>query len=184
MIQSKNRAFWMGASDMDFVMGNWTTATFKKWWLEKLGIHQNDIQTKAMMVGNAFEGKVLDTIPGIIKNTQIIIPELRLRVNLDGNTQDHIYEVKTTKNEYKLTKSHWRQTQAEMLAWKLKYGEYPELTLLSYQGTDQEYQNYFTPIDPGRLKQHPVSPDEAFAEECIKRLEKLTDALNRGVLPC
>ena len=77
------------------VVGNWNTKTFEKWWLEKLGLNKNNLSTEAMKAGNNYEHKILDAleIKELEKDKQIIID--RLRVNLDGNTNTCIYEVKT-----------------------------------------------------------------------------------------
>ena len=74
MITNKDRSGWFGASDTSFVIGNYNTKTFKNWWLEKLGIRQNTFVNKAMKVGTYYEHKILDTIPNIKKDRQILIP--------------------------------------------------------------------------------------------------------------
>ena len=73
------------------VVGNWTTRTFEKWWLEKLGLYKNELTTEAMQTGTNYEHKILDAlkVEGLKKDKQIIID--RLRVNLDGNTDTWIY---------------------------------------------------------------------------------------------
>ena len=38
MIASKDRSGYFGASDVDKIVGNYNTKSFKKWWLEKIGI--------------------------------------------------------------------------------------------------------------------------------------------------
>ena len=118
MIQSQDRSGYFGASDTSMVVGNWKTKTFEKWWLEKLGLNKNNLSTEAMKAGNNYEHKILDAleIEGMEKDKQIIID--RLRVNLDGNTDTCIYEVKThnINKEFKVSKQYWRQAQVEMYA--------------------------------------------------------------------
>ena len=98
MIQSQDRSYYIGASDTSMVVGNWTTKTFENWWLEKLGLNKNNFSTEATKAGNNYEHKILDSleIENLEKDKQIIID--RLRVNLDGNTNACIYEVKTHKS--------------------------------------------------------------------------------------
>lgn len=100
MIQSKDRSGYFGASDTDYIIGNTNTASFAKWWLTKLGITSNTFENEAMNAGNNFEHKILDSLRFPIEyDTQIILEPLLLRINLDGNTDDTIYEVKTYRYE-------------------------------------------------------------------------------------
>lgn len=180
MITNRDRSWWFGASDTSYVVGNWATASFKKWWLEKLGLRQNGIQTKAMKCGNAFEHKILDFI-GCRKDHQILIPELHLRVNYDGDRDGTIYEVKTHKAEkpFKVSKAYWRQAQVEMYAMGTT-----ELYIVSYPLSDQEYANYFTPVDTERIKYDKVEYDKDFIEsEYLPRLKALCGFLERGEMP-
>ena len=122
MIQSQDRSNFIGASDTSYVVGNWTTKSFENWWLEKIGIYKNNLKTEAMQAGNNFEHKILDAleIENLEKDKQIIID--RLRVNLDGNTETCIYEVKTHNidNEFKVSKQYWRQAQIESYCLPLR----------------------------------------------------------------
>ena len=122
MIQSKDRSGYIGASDTSYVVGNWNTKSFDNWWLEKIGIRTNKLNTEALMAGNNYEHKILEAleIPNLEMDKQIIIN--KLRVNLDGNTDDCIYEVKThnANKEFKVTKQYWRQAKVEMYESKIK----------------------------------------------------------------
>lgn len=186
MIADKDRAFWIGASDTSYVVGNWKTATFKKWWLEKLGLRKNEINTKAMKCGNAFEHKILDCI-GCEKDKQLLFPELALRVNYDGTiTPTNIYEVKTHKEEkgFKVSKAYWRQAQVEMFGFSLKYGKVPELNIVSYGLSEREYKNYFAEIEPEKIKFHKVEYDSEFIEKTyIPRLNIIHKCILDGVMP-
>ena len=51
MIHNHDRSGWFGASDTSTIMGNWETETFRKWWLEKLGLRENRFHTPAMSIG-------------------------------------------------------------------------------------------------------------------------------------
>ena len=182
MIQSQDRSFYIGASDTSMVVGNWKTKTFEKWWLEKLGLHKNNFQTEATMAGNNYEHKILDSleIENLEKDKQIIID--RLRVNLDGNTDTCIYEVKTynSEKEFKVSKQYWRQSQIEMYA----SGIY-KLYIVAYALVENDYKNYFNEIDKERLQLIPIEYDEQFIiNEYLPKLEILTKCLKEGVFPC
>lgn len=184
MIANKDRSGWFGASDTSMVVGNWETASFKKWWLVKLGLAESTLQTKAMKVGNAYEHRILETIPGVEMDNQILIPELHLRVNLDGNTQKKIYEVKTSKHEvFKVTAGYRRQSQVEMFAFEYANGFVPELEILAYRLTPADYLNYFNPIDPNRLSHIPIPYDVSFIQMYLPRLKYLGKCLEEGRMP-
>lgn len=163
------------------VVGNWTTKTFEKWWLEKLGLNKNDIKTEAMQTGTNYEHKILDAlkIDGLEKDKKIITD--RLRVNLDGNTDTCIYEVKThnIEKEFKVSKQYWRQAQVEMFASNIH-----KLYIVAYGLQENDYKNYFNKIDKNRIKLLQVDYDEKFiTEEYIPKLEILTRCLKEGVFP-
>lgn len=181
MIATKDRRGWFGASDTSYVVGNWETKTFRQWWLTKLGLHENNLTTKAMKAGTAYEHRILDAYrPGIRKDHQILLPELRLRVNYDGDDGKTIYEVKTFRGdkEFKVSKSYWRQAQAEMYA----YGT-TELYILAYPLGDQEYKNYFSEIDVSKIQIHKIDYDIGFVEdEYLPKLRVLKECLEAGRL--
>ena len=182
MITSQNRSYYIGASDTNFVVGNWNTKTFEKWWLEKLGFYKNELKTEAMQTGNNYEHKILDAlkIERLEKDKQIIID--RLRVNLDGNTDVCIYEVKThsVEKEFKVTKQYWRQAQVEMFASNIH-----KLYIVAYGLQENDYKNYFNKIDKERIKVFQVDYDEKFIiEGYLPKLEILTRCLKEGVFPC
>ena len=182
MIASQDRSYYIGASDTSMVVGNWTTKTFEKWWLEKLGLNKNDLKTEAMQTGTNYEHKILDAleIDGLEKDKKIIID--RLRVNLDGNTDTCIYEVKThnIEKEFKVSKQYWRQAQVEMFASNIH-----KLYIVAYGLQESDYKNFFNTIDKDRIKLLQVDYDEKFiTEEYIPKLEILTRCLKEGVFPC
>ena len=62
MIASKDRSNYFGASDTKYIVGNWNTKTFEKWWLIKLGLHQSNFTNESMLAGTNFEHKTLDSL--------------------------------------------------------------------------------------------------------------------------
>ena len=181
MIQSQDRSEYIGASDTSMVVGNWNTKTFERWWLEKIGIYKNNLSNEAIKAGNNYEHKILDAleIEDLQKDNQIIID--RLRVNLDGNTDTCIYEVKTHKNEkeFKVSKQYWRQAQVEMYASGIK-----KLYIVAYGLVEKDYINYFNSIDKSRIEMFEIKYDEKFIqEEYIPRLKYLTKCLKEGRYP-
>lgn len=178
MIHDQDRSGWFGASDTGIIMRRWDTDTFYKWWLEKLGIERSTYTNKYMAAGTAYEGRVLDYLGIEKRDRQIRIPKYRIRVNLDGETRDTIHEVKTHKDEYKLSVGHWGQAQVEMFAAK------KELVINSYRMTDAEYANFFLPIDPKRLREHPVPYDYHWiTRKYLPRIVVLCESLKKGAMP-
>ncbi len=181
MIQSQDRSYYIGASDTSIVVGNWRTKTFEKWWLEKLGLNKSNLSTEAMKAGNNYEHKILESlkIEGLEMDKQIIMD--RLRVNLDGNTNTCIYEVKTHKKEkeFKVSKQYWRQAQVEMYASKIH-----NLYIVAYALQESDYSNYFNKIDNSRIEKIKIDYDEQFIqEEYLPKLKILSECLEKGVFP-
>lgn len=182
MIESKDRSGWFGASDVDKIVGNWSTKSWLEWWLVKLGVARNDIETIAMNAGTHKEHQILEYIsPFMETDKQILIPELRLRINLDGNLDKHIYEVKThsATKAFKPSQKYVRQVMVQMYGLNTKYAE-----IVSYGLTEEDYKNYFLPIDPDRLMRHPVTYDEKWIRTVfLPRVRYLAECLDKGTLP-
>ena len=181
MIQSQDRSYYIGASDTSMVVGNWKTKSFENWWLEKIGLRQNKLNNEAIKAGNNYEHKILETleIEGLEKDKQIIID--RLRVNLDGNTSDCIYEVKThnADKEFKVSKAYWRQAQVEMYASNIH-----KLYIVAYDLIEKDYKNYFNKIDKERLHFYEVEYDKNFIQnEYLPKLRILSNCLENGRFP-
>lgn len=180
MIANKDRSGYIGASDTGHVMRSWNTKTFEKWWWEKQGFTRNSICTDAMKAGTAWEHKILDAlnIPGMEKDRQII--KGRLRVNLDGNTQTEIYEVKTHSADkpFRVTADYRRQVNVEMY----QSGIY-RARIVSYALLPDDYNNYFREVDPDRVKHHPIEYDETFIAQYVPRMEYLCRCLETGRFP-
>ena len=181
MITSKDRSNYFGASDTQYIIGNWKTKSFEKWWLTKIGVHQNNFTNESMKAGTNYEHKILDAlnIVDLEKDKQIIID--RLRVNLDGNTSTKIYEVKTYNFEksFKPPKSYVNQVLVQMYASNIK-----EACIVAYGLVESDYDNYFNEIDLDRLSFYEIEYDEQFINDVyLPRLNYLTECLKKGVMP-
>lgn len=182
MISDKDRSGYFGASDTDRVIGSTKTKTFHKWWMEKLGIRQSSFSNIFLEAGTYYEHPILDAlgIP-LEKDKQIVIEPLRLRVNLDGNTEDTIYEVKTYKieNGFHVPLKYQRQVWVQMYATGMR-----KAYIVSYGLNASDYKNFFHPIDHARLQLHPVEYNEQFIEQTyLPRLRYLSECLTKGVFP-
>ena len=182
MIASKDRSGWFGASDVDKIVGNWNTNTWMDWWLVKMGVARNDIETVAMNAGTHKEHQILEYVsPFVEMDKQLIIDELRLRINFDGIVGNHIYEVKTHSAEkvFKPSKKYVQQVMVQMYGFGTR-----EADIVSYALTEDDYKNYFLPIDPDRLKYHPIAYDGRWIEAVfLPRISYLADCLMKGILP-
>jgi hypothetical protein len=182
MIESKDRSGWFGASDTDKIIGNWATATFEKWWMQKLGINREHFDNKYTSAGTHYEHRILESLGIPMElDKQVILEDLRLRVNLDGNDTDTIYECKTYKFEkcFKMPKKYINQVQVQMFASGLRKAK-----VIVYGLTEGDYDNYFNPIDPQRRGEHPVAYDEKWIRDVyLPRLTHLADCLKEGRFP-
>lgn len=185
MITDQDRSGWFGASDTQYIMGNWKTKTFKKWWMQKLGLDDSHYTTRAMNAGTYYEHAILEHIGVPRKDHQIIIPHLKLRVNLDGDGPGRVDEVKTHKveNEFKVTKAYWQQVQVQCFAKLTVEQVIPVAKIHAYGLTEADYRNFFNDIDPSRLKEYHVEYAPDFIFKYLPRLMYLADCLERGVFP-
>lgn len=179
MIHDHDRSGWFGASDTSKIMGSWSTKTFELFWREKLGLYVNAYTSLEMKTGTHLEGKILDAIGIRRRDRQIRIPELRLRVNLDGEDRRLIHEVKTHKKpEFKVSRPYWMQAQVEMFASR------KGLEINAYQVTPEEYDNWLLPVSLDRITTHPVEYDRVWIEsEYLPRLKYLAGCLQAGKWP-
>ena len=184
MITDHDRSGWIGASDTAFVIGNWKTKTWEKWWMQKLGINNDHFDNKFTQAGTNWEHRILDSLdlPNLEKDRQFIIEDLRLRVNLDGNTPDRIKEVKTyqwAKPWKKPPKKYIEQVQVQMFGSKIFGAD-----IVAYGLEEADYDNFLRALDPGRLQQIPVEYDLKWVEGVyLPKLMILADCLKRGVFP-
>lgn len=180
MIANHDRSGYIGASDTGYVMRSWDTKTFEKWWRIKQGISADHFVSEAMMAGTAYEHAILDSlgIPGLEKDKQII--NGLLRVNLDGNTADKIYEVKThsAKKPFKVSADYRRQVMVEMYALGVR-----KACIVAYALQEEDYKNFYRDIDPERITIHEIEYDELFIAKYEKRLHYLCECLRKGIWP-
>lgn len=182
MIASKDRSGYFGASDVEKIIGNWKTDTWMKWWLQKIGINTDHFDNVYTLAGTHFEHRILESLGIPMEfDKQIILEDLLLRVNLDGNTTDCIYECKTFKGEkgFKLPKKYIDQVQVQMFASGIHRAE-----IVAYGLEEDDYNNFFRAIDPQRRKQHNIVYDPVWIEtKFLPKLRRLADCLRKGVLP-
>ena len=184
MITNHDRSGWIGASDTAFVIGNWSTKTWEKWWMQKLGINRDHFDNKFTIAGTNWEHRILDSlhIGGLQKDSQFIIEDLRLRVNLDGNTPDRIEEVKTfqwAKGWKKTPQKYIDQVNVQMFGSKIFGAD-----IVAYGLEEADYNNFLRELDPGRLQLIPVAYDPKWIDTVyLPKLMILADCLKRGVFP-
>ena len=183
MIASQDRSGYIGASDVQFVLGNWRTKTWEKWWMQKLGINTDHFDNRYTIAGTNWEHRILDSLhlPNLEKDKQVIIEDLLLRVNLDGNTPDRIKEVKTYQwaKGFKVPQKYINQVQVQMFGSKIFGAD-----IVAYGLEEADYDNFLRDLDPKRLKEHPVEYDSKWVETVyLPKHMILADCLKRGVFP-
>ena len=183
MIADHDRSYYFGASDTDKIIGNWKTKTWEKWWMQKIGINNDHFDNKYTIAGTNWEHRILDSLqlPNLEKDKQIIIEDLRLRVNLDGNTPFRIKEVKTYQWEkgFKVPQKYINQVQVQMYASGIH-----EADIVAYGLEEADYDNFLRDLDPRRLQEHPIIYDQNWIESVyLPKLRILADCLKRGVFP-
>lgn len=182
MIESKDRSGWFGASDTDKIIGKWTSDTFAKWWMQKIGINRDHFDNRYTSAGTHMEHRILESLGIPMElDKQIILEDLLLRVNLDGNDSDTIYECKTYKREkgFKLPRKYINQVQVQMFASGLRKAK-----IIVYGLVEEDYDNYFLPIDPTRRDEIVITYDEKWIKEVyLPRLTYLAECLKEGRYP-
>lgn len=182
MIASKDRSYYFGASDTASIMGKWTSNTWNKWWMQKIGINNDHFENKYTLAGTHFEHRILESLGIPMEfDKQVILEDLRLRVNLDGNTNDCIYECKTYKLEkgFKLPKKYIEQVQVQMFATGIHKAK-----IVVYGLEDADYNNFFRPIDQGRLQLFEIVYDPNWiTTKYLPRLKHLAECLKKGIMP-
>ena len=182
MIESKDRSGYFGASDTDKIIGNYNTATFEKWWMQKIGINRDHFDNKYTSAGTHYEHRILESLGIPMEfDKQIIIEDLLLRVNLDGNDTDTIYECKTYGYEkgFKLPKKYINQVQVQMFA-----SGFRKAKIIAYGLKEGDYDNYFHDIDLERRSEFVIEYDERWINEVyLPKLKFLVECLKEGRFP-
>ena len=183
MIASQDRSYYIGASDVEKVIGNWKTKTWLNWWMQKIGINNDHFNNAYTLAGTHFEHRILESLGIPLEfDKQFINEELRLRVNLDANTEDINIECKTTQediNEFKLPKKYINQTQVQMFGSGFRHTQ-----IVVYQLLPEDYENFLRPIDPARRKIFDVPYNEEWVNGIyLPKHLVLRDCLVEGVLP-
>ena len=181
MISDQDRSGYFGASDTHIMLSNTKTKTFGNWWLEKLGLRVNKISTVAMKAGTHYEHRILEAIGVTSYDKQFIIEKYKLRVNLDGDKDGCIYEVKTCKygKPFVLPKKYKEQVQAQMFGSNMRKAK-----IIVYALKPNDYKNFFNPIDKDRLFTFDIEYDKKWIEEkYLPRLQYLALCLESGVFP-
>lgn len=181
MISDKDRSGWFGASDVRYILAkNRSSPSWAAWWLAKLGIAHKDFASTAMLLGTHKEHQILEYIGAVETDKQLLLPEICLRVNLDGNTGKKIHEVKTHKDRWtSVPSSYVNQVQVQMFAFGTEEAE-----IVDYLVDEEDAKNFFLPIDPERLHRHEIAYDRGFIEErFLPALCELAEAMRKGVMP-
>jgi hypothetical protein len=183
MIASHDRSGYIGASDVQYVIGNWKTKTWEKWWMQKLGINTDHFDNRYTLAGTNWEHRILDSLnlPNLEKDKQFIIEDLRLRVNLDGNLPDRIKEVKTYQwaKGWKTPQKYINQVQVQMFGSGIHGAD-----IVAYGLEEADYDNFLRDLDRRRLQEIPVVYDQKWIETVyLPKHRILADCLKRGVFP-
>lgn len=188
MITNHDRSGYIGASDVQFVVGNWKTKTWEKWWMQKLGINQDHFDNRYTIAGTNWEHRILKSLglPDLELDRQIIIEDLRLRVNLDGNTQRRIKECKTYQwaKGFKCPQKYKNQTHVQVFGAWMEGMEIEGADIVAYGLEEADYDNFLRDIDPRRRQEIPVAYDHKWMETVyLPKHMILCDCLERGVFP-
>ena len=148
MIHDFDRRFYIGGSDIDkYVLAtNQKTRSWQDWWAEKCGLaERNHFSTSAMNTGTMLEHSILKTWDkDITWDSQIIYPDLMLRINYDGWHDGVIYEVKCHRAANSFDWAKYRgqvTTQAwvyEKMAEEIGLPPFKEIRILEYPFTPDE----------------------------------------------
>ena len=182
MITDNDRSYWFGASDSYKVMGNQSTESWQKWWRVKQGLEMPEFHgNEYTYAGQMYEHPILEAFDkDIVKDRQLFLEDLRLRVNYDGDKNGVIYEVKTHKieNPFVITPYIYAQCQTQMYVWKeINLTPFINLYVLSY-GLSAGERQVFAPVDPDRIKVHKVKYDKGHVKRFLKALKPLVERLD------
>ena len=150
--------------------------------MQKLGINRDHFDNKYTLAGTHFEHRILESLGIPMEfDKQIILEDLRLRVNLDGNTEDTNYECKTYRFEkgFKMPRKYINQVQVQMFASGLR-----KTKIIVYGLREEDYDNFFHDIDPSRRDEVLIIYDERWINEVyLPKLKYLAECLKEGRFP-
>lgn len=178
MVSNSDRQGFIGASDTHYVMGNWATDTFAKWWRQKQGLDNSTFTSIYTETGSAFEHKITEFLGILDIDQQETFG--RLRVNLDGIKDGVIQEIKTHKKRagWKPSKDYFQQVQVQMFLFKI-----PSARIIAYELLDEDYENWDNPIDEKRIDFFYYDYDEEFIKSYLPRFCYLSNCLDEGLFP-
>ena len=180
MISTSSRIGYLGASDTHFVMGNWETDTFAKFWRQKQGLDTSSFKSIYTETGNAFEHKIAETLGIADVDRTVFVDGIRVRVNLDGTMDGENIEIKTYKKRpnWRPSKDYRQQVQVEMWA-----DSKPSTLLIAYALEDEDYEDWTRPIDTERLSYFPYEFDIDFIRDYLPKALYLSDCIEKGLFP-
>ena len=187
MITNKDRSGWFGASDTKYIMSNWNTTTFMNWFQSKCGTRDNSFSNVYTISGNLKEHQISKYYSEthkekIVLDRQVKIKKLKLRVNLDCETKTKIIEIKTHKyseSEWIMPKEYVWQVWVQMFATRKRIA-----CIYVYAMKDEDYDNFFLPIDDKRIDEIPIEYNEQWIQnEYLPRLVYLVKCLIKKQTP-
>ena len=182
----KSRIGVFGASDTHYIMGNWNTTTFLNWWQTKLGTKVNDFRNVYTLAGTYKEHLLADWYEKnynckLTRDRKVKVWGTKLVVNLDSETKDTVVEIKTYKQTdkvWEVPKNYWMQVQVQEYATKKK-GK-----ILAYAMKEEDYNNFYLPIEAERVSEHDIEFDKVWVEtEYLPREKYLEWCLNKRKTP-
>lgn len=204
MITDLDRSKYIGASDMRYVFAkNKTTKSWLEWWGVKCGLSEPSFHGNlATRAGTMFEHRILKAVNEEMNlDRQLIIEDLILRVNYDGDKDGVIYECKTHKIEkpFEISDSYFKQAQCQMLCYQKCMEDFKEHRFVSYALTEEDYElvsakydvwlsgdmkDEEIPIDLGRIKVHsPTRYSKSTCRAIEKKLKHLKECMEKGKIP-
>jgi hypothetical protein len=175
----------IGASDTSKMVMGLDSKGFQNWWKIKTGeVKDSFVPTVYTITGNAYESHILDSLGLEIERDKQIVVSEHFVVNLDGNTTDTIYEVKTSSYENvfwgKTNKGYIQQVNVQMYATGIR-----KAFIVYYGLLPDDYDNLFAPeIDSDRLLLVEVEYDSDWIENTYKpRLALCERCLDSGEYP-
>lgn len=183
MLKNLDRSKWIGGSETHYIMSNWATKTFMQYWLLKLGLQDNKFSNVYTMAGNAYERRIAQSLGLKMEFDRCVkISKLRLRVNLDSETKDCIYEIKThkaTEKQWIPPTNYWQQCQVQMFAT----GKH-KCKLVAYPMEEENYDNFFLEVDNNKVEVFEIVYDEHWIQtEYLPRLVYLAECLKKRKTP-